>query len=253
MIFMEIIGPLIITTLAGLSTVLGGLIVLFKIKNREGFISFALSFSASVMISLSIIDLIPSSFKEINLKYSFYESVLIFLSLFVVGVVLVNFINKKLNNFKNNNNYSLYKLGILSMIALALHNFPEGIATFMTSYSDLSLGLSLAIAIMMHNIPEGISIAVPLYYATGKKGKGILYSFISGLAEPLGAIVTYIFLKKYINMITISYVLILVAGIMISLAINELYPEAIKYSKKKQVNLGLLLGFLLVIINHIIF
>lgn len=247
----EIIA-LIITTIAGLSTVIGGCIVFFKIKNKEKFISFCLSFSLSVMITISIIDLLPSSFIELNSNFSLIKSIIITVVLFMVGAILVSILDRniKVNKSKDSN---LFKLGILNMIALMLHNFPEGIATFMTSYSDLSIGISLSLAIMMHNIPEGISIAVPLYYSTGKKGRGILYTFISALAEPLGAIVAFLFLKQYINMLTISYVLIIVAGIMITISINELYPEAIKYNESKQIKLGMLLGVVVILINHFLF
>ena len=247
----EIIA-LIITTIAGLSTVIGGCIVFFKIKNKEKFISFCLSFSLSVMITISIIDLLPSSFIELNSNFSLIKSIIITVVLFMIGAILVSILDRniKVNKSKDSN---LFKLGILNMIALMLHNFPEGIATFMTSYSDLSIGISLSLAIMMHNIPEGISIAVPLYYSTGKKGRGILYTFISALAEPLGAIVAFLFLKQYINMLTISYVLIIVAGIMITISINELYPEAIKYNESKQIKLGMLLGVVVILINHFLF
>lgn len=243
---------LIITTIAGLSTVLGGCIVFFKIKNREKFISFCLSFSLSVMITISVIDLIPASFIELNNSFSLLKSIFITILLFVVGAILVNILDRNIKVSKSKNS-NLYKLGILNMIALMLHNFPEGIATFMTSYSDLSIGISLSLAIMMHNIPEGISIAVPLYYSTGKKGRGILYTFISALAEPVGAIVAFLFLKQYINMLTISYVLIIVAGIMITISINELFPEAIKYNESKQIKLGMLLGVVVILINHFLF
>ena len=247
----EIIA-LIITTIAGLSTVIGGCIVFFKIKNKEKFISFCLSFSLSVMITISIIDLLPSSFIELNSNFSLIKSIIITIVLFIVGAILVSILDRniKVNKSKDSN---LFKLGILNMIALMLHNFPEGIATFMTSYSDLSIGISLSFAIMMHNIPEGISIAVPLYYSTGKKGRGILYTFISALAEPLGAIIAFLFLKEYINMLTISYVLIIVAGIMITISINELFPEAIKYNERKQIKLGMILGVAVILINHFLF
>ena len=247
----EIIA-LIITTIAGLSTVIGGCIVFFKIKNKEKFISFCLSFSLSVMITISIIDLLPSSFIELNSNFSLIKSIIITVVLFIVGAILVSILDRniKVNKSKDSN---LFKLGILNMIALMLHNFPEGIATFMTSYSDLSIGISLSFAIMMHNIPEGISIAVPLYYSTGKKGRGILYTFISALAEPLGAIIAFLFLKEYINMLTISYVLIIVAGIMITISINELFPEAIKYNERMQIKFGMILGVVVILINHFLF
>jgi len=243
---------LIITTIAGFSTVIGGCIVFLKIKNKEKFISFCLSFALSIMITISIVDLLPSSFLELNNNFSFLKSIIITILLFVVGAILVNILDRNIKVSKSKNS-NLYKLGILNMIALMLHNFPEGIATFMTSYSDLSIGISLSLAIMMHNIPEGISIAVPLYYSTGKKGRGILYTFISALAEPVGAIVAFLFLKQYINMLTISYVLIIVAGIMITISINELFPEAIKYNESKQIKLGMLLGVVVILINHFLF
>ena len=138
------------------------------------------------------------------------------------------------------------------MFALLLHNFPEGIATFMSSYKDISLGISLGIAIMMHNIPEGISISVPIYYSTGSKRRGVVYSFISGIAEPIGALLTYLLLKNYITDLSLSIVLILVAGIMITLSINELLPEAIRYKKDKYIIIGLVVGIMLVLINHLI-
>ena len=134
---------LIITTIAGLSTVLGGCIVFFKIKNREKFISFCLSFSLSVMITISVIDLIPASFIELNNSFSLLKSIFITILLFVVGAILVNILDRNIKVSKSKNS-NLYKLGILNMIALMLHNFPEGIATFMTSYSDLSIGISLS-------------------------------------------------------------------------------------------------------------
>ena len=148
---------------------------------------------------------------------------------------------------------SLQKLGIISMIILAIHNFPEGIATFMTSCKDINLGISLAIAIMMHNIPEGILIAVPLFYSSNKKGRSILYTLISGLAEPLGAILAYILLKDYINSALISYILIFVAGIMIYMSINNIFPEIKKYKINKINYIIFILGLILVIINILLF
>lgn len=139
------------------------------------------------------------------------------------------------------------------MVALALHNFPEGIATFMASFNDLSSGISLGIAIMLHNIPEGISISVPIYYATGNKKRGVLYSFISGLAEPVGALLAYICLKNFINDALVAMVLIIVAGIMITLSIDEMLPEVNSYNKKKESYIGLISGLILVIINLILF
>ena len=254
MIIMEIFGPLLISTIAGLSTVLGGLIVYLKIKKVEEFITFCLSFSLSVMIMLSIIELIPDSSFVITQNYGYLLGFIILITVFLIGMVLVNLINKRIDKVKSSSsNKDLYRVGVLSMIALMLHNFPEGIATFMSAYKNIYLGINLGLAIMMHNIPEGISISVPIYYSTGSKKKGVVYSLISGLAEPLGAILTFILFKNFINDITLSIVLILVAGIMITLSINKLLPEALKYNKKKNMIMGLLLGVIVVCINHFLF
>ena len=243
--------PLLISSLAGLSTLLGGLVVFMKFKDRDGFIAFAISFSLSVMMALSVLELIPESIKDITEAYGFAWAMMVGIAVFVLGRIIVIKINMKIALLHKES--SLYRVGILSMIALMLHNFPEGIATFMTAYNDLSVGISLGIAIMLHNIPEGISISVPIFYATGNRGKGLLYSFISGLAEPLGAVLAYIVFKRFISDVTIAIVLIFVAGIMITLAIEEMMPEVKKYKKRKQIIIGFVLGVVLVLVNLIIF
>lgn len=248
---MNIWIPLIISSLAGLSTLLGGLVVFMKFKDKDGFISLALSFSLSVMLSLSIFELIPEGIKTLTNGYGFAWALLVAISVFILGRMIVICMNKKISLPSSENN--LYRVGVLSMIALMLHNFPEGIATFMTAYTDLSMGISLGIAIMLHNIPEGIGIAVPIYYATGNKGRGVLLSFISGLAEPLGAIMAYLILKNFINERLISITLIFVAGIMITLAIEEMLPETNKYNKNIQNIIGLISGLILVLINLYLF
>ena len=138
------------------------------------------------------------------------------------------------------------------MLALMLHNFPEGIATFLSSYQNMSLGIKLGIAIMLHNIPEGISIAVPIYYSTNSKKEAIKKAFISGLAEPLGAILAFIIFKNFITDNFISITLLLVAGIMITISIEEIYPEILKYKERKLAALGLIIGAILILINYIL-
>ena len=245
---MSIINALLVSFLAGMSTLLGGIIIFFKIKKDKinKFITFCLSFSIAIMIGVSITDLIPSSFFTILFNYKIVPAYLIIILSFIIGVIIVLILNK-LMNF---NNDTLYKLGILSMIALIIHNFPEGIATFIGSIQDKSLGLKLSLAIMMHNIPEGISIAVPIYYATASRKKALVPTLISGLAEPLGALLALIFLKNYITPVMISITLLIVSGIMITLSINEMLPKATSYKEDKYIYLGLFIGFLLIFINH---
>ena len=247
---MEIIGPLLISTIAGLSTILGSLVIFFKLKTYfiNKFITLCLSFSLAIMIGISITDLIPESTYIIITNYKLFKGIIICLTTFLVGIFLILWINKKISQ-KEWGSKDLYKLGILNMIALMLHNLPEGIATFMSSYKNINLGIKLSIAIMLHNIPEGISIAVPIYYATKNKKDAIKKTFISGLAEPLGALLAFIFFHKYITYKLISIILIFVAGIMITLSIDELLPKAIRYEESKYLKVGIIIGVIIIIIN----
>ena len=138
------------------------------------------------------------------------------------------------------------------MLAIILHNIPEGIATFLTTNANAKLGITLAIAIALHNIPEGISISVPLYFGTGSKTKAILYTFISGISEFFGSILAYLFLKNIASDIFINLLYAIIAGIMISLSIEELIPNANKYSKKAIVIKYILIGIIFMGIVHFI-
>ena len=247
----NIIIPLILSTLAGLSTLIGAIPIFFKIKekNLNKFISFCLSFSIAIMISISILDLIPTSFFEIVNFYGIRKTLIILLIAFIISYIIITYLSSLVE--KESKGIDLYKLGV-SMIALMLHNLPEGIATFLSSYHSIDLGLRLSIAIMLHNIPEGISIAVPIYYATGSRKNAIKSTLISGLSEPLGAILAFVFLKKFVSELMISIVLIVVAGLMITLSIQEMLPRALRYKENKWIYLGLISGTILVIVNVII-
>lgn len=250
---MEIIGALLVSTIAGLSTVLGGLVIFFKFKddNILKFITVSLAFSLAIMIGISITDLIPESTFVLLKTYGIEKGILLSFIAFIIGIILIHYLQKIIR--KTELKSDLYKLGILNMLALILHNLPEGIATFMSSYKDMSMGIKLAIAIAFHNIPEGISIAVPIYYATNSKKEAIFKTFLSGIAEPIGAILAYIFLSKYITDSLISLILILVGGIMITLAIEGIYPKAKKYNLNKFLYLGIFIGFGLVLFNYFMF
>jgi len=248
---MKIFMPFLITLIAGLSTVLGCFAIYIKPKNINKFISISLSFSATVMILISITDLIPSSFLNI-LENVRVGKALFFMTLaFVMGAFLINIFDKKIDKYKTDNN--LYKVGILSAVVLVLHNLPEGVATFLSSYNDIGIGLNLALAIACHNIPEGICIAVPLYYSTKNKSRAVRATLLSGLSELLGAILAFLFLSKFVTEVMISFILIGVSGIMISLAINELYKESYKYNKNKYFYLGIIFAFIFIIAQHIFF
>ena len=239
----------LISTIAGLSTMLGCLFIFIKDKNINRFLSICLSFSAMVMILISIFDLIPNSFFYLILKHK-YIGLFLSIIVFIIGIILIKISNFIINRLEEKGS-SLYKLGIISAIVLMLHNIPEGIITFLTSTNDLKIGLKVAIAITLHNIPEGICIGVPIYYSTRKIGKAIKTTLISGLSEPLGAILAYLFLYKYINNTILNIIFILVAGIMISLSINDILKESIKYSNKnnKYIYIGFLIGIIFFLIS----
>lgn len=238
--------PLLLSLIAGLSTLIGGFLILFKIKNINKFIVISLSFSISIMILISLFDLLPNSVSLLLNKYNSVGIILVILT-FLLGYLTIYLITNKLENES-----SLYKIGILSMISLMVHNFPEGIAVFMSSFVNIKIGFKLFIAIVLHNIPEGISIAVPLYYSGKSRGYALKKTFISGIAEPIGALISYLFLRKYINNIIISFILIFVSGLMISLSINEIYTEIKKYNLKLYSYIGYLIGIILFILLSII-
>lgn len=244
---MEIIWPFILSFLAGLSTVLGCLGILFPVKRKDEFISFSIGLSLSVMISVSLFDLIPSSLPHISSNIG--SGVALFGLFFGLGALLVGVLNRAVEKEKGKSGSNLYKLGILSFIALVMHNLPEGILTFMSTYQDFSLGVSLCLAIALHNIPEGISIAVPIYYSTGSVFKAVKCTLYSAIAEPLGALLAFVILKDFITDQMISMFLILVAGIMITLSIEKMLPEALSYRKNKHLFAGIASGFLIVLLS----
>ena len=248
---MEIIGPFLISLFAGLSTMLGSLFIWLKPKNINRFIGTCLSFSATIMVLISITELIPNGFFYLTHKYNPFLAIFVLALMFFIGNLINTLINKKIAK-SSLNSTNLYRVGILSMIALMIHNMLEGILTFLSSTLDIRLGLKYGLAIMLHNIPEGIIIAVPIYYSTYSKIKAVKGTLLSGLSEPLGAIIAYLFLYKYISNTMISIILLFVAGIMISISINDIYEESSKYEKKYLIS-GIFIGLILFIINEILF
>ncbi|MDD2377828.1 MAG: ZIP family metal transporter [Bacilli bacterium] len=242
----EVLFSFIITSLAGLSTVLGTLFILIK-KKKEVIIPATLSLTIGVMLATSVIDLIPSSLQSLQLKFTLIPSILLSLIFLSLGVVISLTIDKLLPTTNDN---QLYRVGIISMLAIILHNIPEGMATFMVSNADIKLGISLAVAIALHNIPEGISISIPIYHSTKCKRKAFLFTFISGMSELLGAIITYLFLGSYINNTIIGLLFGLIAGIMIHISLYELLPTVKKYKNNKLSIIYFIIGVLIVYINH---
>ena len=233
--------PLLLSFIAGISTVLGSFFILFKIKKVGEFVVFSLSFSLGIMTLISFFDLIPSSYPVIINNYGILYGIIIFVLIFLLGYQSIKLINDRIKD----NDSSLYKIGILSMISLVLHNFPEGIAVFIGALSNTSIGIKLCIAIMLHNIPEGIAISVPLYYSGVEKKRVFVYTLLSGLSEPIGALLAYFILKNFINELFLSMVLVFVSGLMISLALNDILKEVKRYNKIKYMIYGLFVSIIL--------
>lgn len=244
--------PFLLTAIAGLSTMVGTFLI-FISKNKKDFIILgALSFASAVMMTVSFTDLIPESFFMLSMSFKLFPTILILLIFLNIGIIISFTIDKYLPDVSNNEN-GLYRVGLISMLAIILHNIPEGIATFMAGNTDISLGITLTIAIALHNIPEGISISVPIYYATGSKIKALFYTFISGLSELFGAIITYLFLKPFISDIVMGCLFSVIAGVMLHIAIYELIPTSLKYKNINLTFIFFIMGMVFMIISHLIF
>lgn len=230
----------ILTTIAGLSTLLGSLLILFIKPKSNLVIPCSLSFAGAVMLFISIFDLIPESYNSLNIIFNNSLCIIYILIFINIGIIISSLINKYIPD--NNNN--LYRVGVVTMLGIIMHNIPEGMATFIATNSDINLGLKMTIAISLHNIPEGISIAIPIYYSTKSKNKALLYTFISGFSELLGAIITYIFLKSFINIRVLGFLFASIAGIMIYISINDLLATALSYNHKTITFISFIIGII---------
>jgi ZIP family zinc transporter len=252
-----IISALILTLIAGAATGIGGALVLFKKKISSDFLAGALGLSAGVMIFISMAEMFPES-QEMIAGTGLTHGEAFVLVAFFVGMGLITLIDFAIPEYENpheapglsldsktaavgmleqtGNEKALHRLGLLSALAIAVHNFPEGIATFIGALNDPEMGAGITFAIAIHNIPEGIAVAIPIYYATKSKGKALLYATLSGMSEVIGALlclaVTAIFgIELTGGGPTFPLVMAAVAGIMIYISLDELLPTAEKYGK----------------------
>ena len=250
----SVLYAFILSFLAGISTVLGSLIIIFNKNKNNKIIVISLSFAAGVMICVSLIDLLPNCYIGILNTISIFPKIILTLIFMVIGIIISMLIDKYLpdNSLNKANNNSLYKVGIISMIAIIMHNIPEGIATFITSSNNIKLGITLTISIALHNIPEGISIAVPIYYSTNNKVKAIEYAFLSGMSEVLGSVIAYLFLSKYINEHIMAALYAIIAGIMIHISVYELIPGAYKDSTLKPILKYMFIVIVVMLVSHLI-
>ena len=242
-----IISALILTLIAGSATGIGGALVLFKKKLSSRFLAGSLGISAGVMIFISMAEMFPEAQGMIRETGLTHGEALVIVAFFI-GMGIITLIDFLIPEYENPHEASelsieqsgsekmLHRLGLMSALAIAVHNFPEGIATFIGALNDPEMGAGITFAIAIHNIPEGIAVAVPIYYATKRKGKALLYATLSGLSEVIGAAlclaVTAIFgIELTGGGATFPLVLAAVAGIMIYISLDELLPTAEKYGK----------------------
>jgi ZIP family zinc transporter len=246
---------MLLTVLAGLSTGIGGIIALFGGRNRKGFLAASLGFSAGVMIYVSFVELMHHAEELLPGGADHSPGGWLRVVGFFGGVLVITLIDSLVPARENPHEgvlveeaqevvdgAGLRRLTFLTALAIGIHNFPEGIATFFSAMSDPALGLSIAVAIALHNIPEGIAIAVPAHFATGSRKKALGYAFLSGLSEPLGAILGFLALRPFLNDTVLGMVYAGVAGIMVFISVDQLVPNAKKYAEGHQAVYGLIAG-----------
>jgi len=245
---------LALTIFAGLSTGIGSAAAYFIKRPRIGYLSFSLGLSAGVMIYISFAEFLPNATKMIGELWAVVA--------FFVGMMCMWLIDMMVPESENPHHYQglgepaaaaenhrLMRTGIFIALAIGIHNFPEGLATFASALSNVKIGVFVAFAVAIHNIPEGIAVSVPIFYATGNKNKAFFYSFLSGLSEPVGAIIGYLVLMPFLNESVLAAILAFVAGIMIYLSLDELLPMAHRYGHEHLVISGVMAGMFIMAVS----
>lgn len=264
----QILFALGLTVFAGLATGVGSALAFYTKKTNESFLSAALGFSAGVMIYVSLIEIFAKARVSLEDYYGNDSKAYLITTLaFFGGIALIALIDKFVPEAENPHEIkdvsemteearkkrSLLRMGLFSALAIAIHNFPEGLATFMGALQDPTLGISIAVAIAIHNVPEGIAVSVPIFYATGNKRKAFGLSFLSGLAEPVGALIGFFLLRQFMSDAMFGIVFAGVAGIMVYISLDELLPTAEKYGKHHIAIGGLIAGMAVMAISLVMF
>lgn len=264
----NILIALALSLLAGLSTGIGGLLTLFWKKTNKKLLSVILGFSAGVMIYISFVELYQQANTTLINAYGNRPGTLIAASSFFGGMLLIAVIDKLIPSYENPHethsieeetcdfdmkNKNLFRTGIMTALAITIHNFPEGMATFTSALKAPSLGIAIAVAIAIHNIPEGIAVAVPIFCSTGSKRRGFVFSLLSGLAEPCGAVIAYFILMPFLNDTIFGILFAAIAGIMVFISFDELLPTAREYGQHHLSIYGLITGMAVMALSLILF
>ena len=252
----------LLTMIAGLSTGIGSAIALFAKRTNTKFLSVSIGFSAGVMIYVSMIEIFAKAKDILSASMGMKRGSIATVIAFFGGIIFIAAIDRVIPKEHNPHEIhtddeakksSLYRTGTFTAIAVAIHNFPEGLATFVSALQDPSLAIPVIVAIAIHNIPEGIAVSVPVYYATGNKKKAFIFSFLSGLSEPVGAIIGYLILMPIMNDTVYGIIFAAIAGIMVFISIDELLPSAHQYGNHHLSIYGLITGMATMAVSLILF
>ncbi len=247
-----------VTLLAGLSTGIGSALAFFMRRTNPKVLALALGFSAGVMTYVSFVEILPKARESMQLGLGEVPGAWAAAAAFFSGMFLMGIIDKLVPSYENPHEAhrieyvgleeqkleyaGLYRTGVLTALAIAIHNFPEGLATFTATMNDPTLGMPVAVAIAIHNVPEGVAVSVPLYYATASRKKAFSLSFLSGLSEPAGALIGFLLFMPFFNSITFGALFAGVAGIMVFISLDELLPSAEEYGEHHLAIIGVISG-----------
>lgn len=243
------LSALLLATLAGLSTTVGGVIGIFVHKPSKNFMAFTLGFAAGVMILVSFVELLAGAIEEIGFGFAhlaFFGGIGF---IFLLDLAIPHEYGAEHYESEKQTEGQLLRTGPLVALGIGIHNFPEGMITFVGAMENIKVGVAIAVAVGIHNIPEGLAVSVPVFAATGSRKKAFLWSFLSGISEPIGAALAALILFPFLNRALLSVVLAAVAGIMVFISLDELVPSAREYGKEHLSILGVILGMIVMAVS----
>lgn len=257
----------ILTVIAGLSTGIGSALAFFSKRTNKAFLSVSLGFSAGVMIYVSLIEIFAKAQDSLVEVHGEYTGAWMTVGAFFGGILVIACIDRMIPSYENpheahpieqmqqpvSHEGRLMRMGVFTALAIGIHNFPEGFATFFGVLSDPAIGVGITIAIAIHNIPEGVSVSVPVYFATGSKKKALWLSFLSGVSEPVGAVIGYTILRPFFSKSVFGLLFGAVAGIMVFISLDELLPTAKEYGKGHMAIYGLIAGMAVMALSLLLF
>ena len=264
-----------LTLFAGLATGIGSALAFFTRTTNTRFLSAALGFSAGVMIYVSFVEIFVKARHELIAGLGEVPGTWVTVLSFFGGIALIALIDKLVPNYENPHELhsieemdqglenlpdneahdfaKLKRMGVFTALAIGIHNFPEGLATFTAALTDPNLGIAIAVAIAIHNIPEGIAVSVPIYYATGSRRKAFKLSFLSGLSEPVGALFGYLVLMPFLSQTVFGILFAGVAGIMVFISLDELLPAAEEFGEHHLSIYGMISGMAVMALSLLMF